>query len=184
MADHHIPSAPRVRPAMEPDAPWSDRCMKTLNATERGTAVVYVVGEEGGGRFKIGCTTQLKKRIQQLSTGEGKKLHMQFWAEFPRAVAFKVEGASLKEIRDRLSIKGRGEWFNLGAQEMARAILDAASSLGVKPIIHAGFPGALDPSPTEVELLLSEPMPFQPSGGRLDREFWAPQSRSVTYCKP
>lgn len=179
MAKPSLSDSFRIRPAMSQDAPWSSRATKAGKASDRASAVVYVIGAEGGERYKIGCTTQLRKRLTQLARAEGEQLHMHFWAEFDRSVAFEIETRALRDARAFHGVKGRGEWFTSTAQALAAMILAAADSLGIKPIIHAGWPGALDPSPTEIEKLLSEPVSMQPTLGRLDREEWAPQSRSV-----
>lgn len=179
MAKSSIINSVPVRPAMTPDAPWSSKVTKPDKATERETAVVYVIGAEDGERYKIGCTTQLKRRLSQLARSEGERMHMHFWAEFDRCNAFEVEARALRDARSAHGLSGKGEWFLSTAQSLAMTILSAASSLGIKPMVHAGWPGAMDPSPTEIEELLSEPVPMQPTLGRLDREEWAPQSRSV-----
>jgi len=161
-----------MRNAMQPEAPWSDKAKKAKPLLERQTAVVYVVGAEEDEWNKMGCTTQLKSRVSQLSTQRGKKLQVKFWAEYPRETAKRVEGLAKKDLR---GVERMGEWFNAHEEKLARSIVDQHE----RPIAMGGFPGSEGENLSEVQEHLAEPVLIHGRSGRLPREEWSPQKNSI-----
>lgn len=96
--------------------------------------VVYVIGPEGG-PFKIGCTNDLRTRLQGLQTGNHVKLVCHL------AAASKDAMASERKLHSKFSA-GRilGEWFDVALSDIHAAMtslgLDAKPSpLGEDAII-------------------------------------------------
>lgn len=169
-----------VRAAMDLSAPWAAKFKRSRPGDSLDRAVVYVIGEEGGAWVKVGRTASIKDRLNSLAARHRSNLHMMFWMELPAHAAIRVESAALNRLcKIRPPILGR-EAFDLPADVAACAIVFSARRLGYKTARMAGLPGAMDASLSEVEEMLAQPMPMQPSNGRMDREFWSPQGRSFS----
>lgn len=168
--------------ALNPEAPWSSRSAKKSDWPDRGTAVVYVLSEESSEWTKVGVTTELRRRISTLDRQKGTNLQIQFWAEYSRGDAQKVEARAKKILRS-FPYERDGEWFKAEPDIVAGAICLAAKIVGAHTENIAGFPSApeYDDTFSEIDLLLSEPCGAQATKGRMDREFWSPQGRSKTY---
>ena len=165
--------------AMEPDAPWSDKCKKPRPASERKWAVVYVLADESSEWCKVGFTTALKTRLSALSYQSGARLHICFWAEFLRGDALRIESRA-KRILRTFAPQHKGEWFRASSASVSGAVCLAAEALQIDMRRTAGFPGAKDPDMNEVEEILAEPLIVNGDKGRLPREEWAPQKRSIS----
>jgi hypothetical protein len=165
-----------IRPQMDKDAPWYPKYKRDTN--ER--AVVYVIAKEGGDWIKIGCTSALKRRLNQLEQQTGERLHIMFWAEFYKDDALRVEALA---IRTLANLRGRTkrEWFDAQPDIAAGAIVNSAARNGYRPLSMAGDPCAYDPQMNEVQEILAEPFVIQgrASHGRVDREEWAPQKNAI-----
>ena len=141
--------------------------------------VVYALSDESGEWCKIGRTRNLKRRLSQLQTMHRKVLFIAFWVEVKAEDASKVESRAIRLLKNRWRVIHGREVFEATEEQVARGILSAAG--GVKIYNRAGFPGAYDYEPNEIEELLSEPIMWLNKKGRLDREFWSPQARSINY---
>ena len=180
MAEQLLPHESGIRPRRDLTAPWSPAPLSIKRDKTR--AVVYVIGEDGAQRCKVGASSGLKRRLADLRDQTRINLHTQFWAEFDRPLAFRVERAALILLRDaRISQSQETEWFDIFPEDAARAVLEAMRALRANPRSLAGFPGAMDCEPSEIEEVLSEPTSIAKNKGRLGREEWAPQARSITY---
>lgn len=166
MAHGQVPEPGKIRPAINKEAPWSDRANKLTPLCDRKTAVVYVVGG-GGEEIKIGCTTALRQRLTNLKSERGEELKILFWAEFQKKDAFLVEGEAKRLLRS-MTGRSHGEWFPATAEAFGRIILHAFQSLGVKCYAMAGNPCAVDDGRDED----MDEHYMQPSKGRLAREYW------------
>lgn len=166
MANRQLPDFDKIRPAINKEAPWSDRAKKLTPLRDRKTAVVYVVGGDND-EIKVGCTTALRQRLTSLKAERGEELKILFWAEFQKKDAFLVESEAKRLLR---SMTGRacGEWFPASAEAFGRIILHAFQSLGVKCFAMAGNPCAVDDGRAEDQ----DEYYMQPSKRRLAREYW------------
>lgn len=156
MAKLSVSEIPGLRPALNPDAPWSAKAKKSKPARGIPTRVVYVFAREGECFSKIGCTSNIKKRLQSLRVETKKDLHIMFWAEFYHKDAFCIERAAINILRQMPNVPENGEWFNLQPAVLAEAILLVAGHRGIRPIYSAGIPGSVDHSVSEVEDMLLE----------------------------
>lgn len=166
MANKSLPIEDGLRPALNPEAPWSDRAKKKLPFQERPRAVVYVVGASTLPMVKVGRTTELKRRVAKLSNESGKKVNILFFAELSRQDANAVE-AMVKRLAGKLTDNKSGEWFALTAEVVARLVLFSIDRLGVRVFSTAGDPCARFDDIPDMDC-----HHLQPSKGRLAREFW------------
>ena len=158
-------------------APWSANSKIKRRNAER--VVVYVIGEEGGGACKVGVTGGLKRRMQDL--GRGKNMRILFWAEFDRANGFSVERAAHGLLSKVPGLSKGGEWYNCSASGAAATILFCAKREGFTPLAIGGAPWEAEETAGDVQEILAEPVYGLQNSGRLDREYWSPQSRSIFY---
>lgn len=91
-----------------------------LTETEEETrvnvrATVYVM--EAGGMFKIGVTTNVRKRRKQIQTGNPHQVKVVWTREFDNAVI--VEITLHKLLRKHRMV---GEWFNCSSAEIDEAV--------------------------------------------------------------
>lgn len=156
MAKLSVSEIPGLRPALNPDAPWSAKVKKGKAARDMATRVVYVIAQEGDVTCKIGCTSNIKKRLGQLSRETGKAMHIMFWAEFQHEDSFRIERAAINLLRRMPDAPQKGEWFKVAPAIPAEAILRVAANVGVRPINQAGIPGSVEHSVSEVEEMLME----------------------------
>ncbi|WRH62054.1 MAG: GIY-YIG nuclease family protein [Fuscovulum sp.] len=180
MAIHQPIRVEGHRPRLNQEAPWSDKAKKSAIAQDRQRAVLYVIQREGSRICKVGRTTQLKQRLLELQRITRFRLNVQFWAEVMAYDASRVETEALSNIWSAFGRQRVSEWRIVEPASAAEAIVNACQKLGVRIFAMGGFPGALDPSMSEVKELLCEPVEFIDKWGRLPREEYAPQARSVS----
>lgn len=166
------------RTQLRPDAAWHPKVKKPSKCDPAASTVVYVVGRDDDTLVKIGATSSLKKRMQNLSRDGHGEMFIHFWAEMCRADAFAVEAAAKRALQDAGFADGRKEWMQAPPEYVARAIVNAAHDVGVRIRASAGMPVVAE-EPTEVLEILAEPLHWRDRKGRAPREEYAPQAHSV-----
>lgn len=140
MAKEHVAEVSAVRPARDPAAPWAANASRQARESDGSREVVYCISVDGIPLVKIGRTTQLKRRMDQLKSVSGRLLHIAYWAEFHPDDARDIERCAL--LRMRRHFDSEGEWSLADPVHGTAAIISAAEFIGVRPNHEAGTPWA------------------------------------------
>jgi T5orf172 domain len=99
-------------------------------------AFVYVIGARTGA-LKIGVAENCDARLMRLQDGNPRVLTVKYRANFNRAEAFVVEGAT----HEILSLhRVRGEWFDVSLRQAVGAIQQVLKTTGIREDLFATAP--------------------------------------------
>jgi hypothetical protein len=138
MAKDSVAPKATPRPALDTSAPWAANAARQQREGDGSREVVYCVTVPGLSLVKIGRTSQLKKRLSQLSTELGKPLFIAYFAEFKPDDARDVERCAL--LRMRKHYECSGEWSLTDPICGVAALRSAWGFLGVNPAFEGGAP--------------------------------------------
>lgn len=89
---------------------------------QRKPVFLYIIRETGSTMHKIGSTTDVYYRLQNLQTGNPREIEIVYFTQLELA-RYAEEG-----LHDRFRDKRvRGEWFDMAAEEVASLIAELES---------------------------------------------------------
>ena len=102
-------------------------------------AVVYAISD-GHSHHKIGKAVNLKNRLKQLQTGNGRKLKLVGYLPCTcESVAFRAEAAAKKWLASQNSV---GEWYECDSYYAMQSLYEAGEAIGLSTV------------PVEVEIVI------------------------------